>query len=706
MRKRRIYLHLIPAFVSLALLFADMSQRGTLDGVAPRPVAGPASRPAEPDIASALDSSPSGLSVTLRAASGATIGSTSQNAETVDGIPAETWDIPYLTLYRNDVLTEPAERTLIVEVGGIEVPSTGITLTLQVETQHGDPDQATGSPARIPVWHETRWLSSATGAPQTRVSVTLQHEFGETVGSATESVGTPTDYFRLELTLGDPRNPSSDPSLALYQEYAFLMENQRIVPLPQVQEQSPGAAPDELIVYYCDMFSVRQDIRDTDTWLPRQDLARYLRSQLVPAMVEAFRVQSDGWGFPWYEEWTGYRTGVDAHRLSVALSDGKTWFHSKAPYQGDASLSINVSTSKAQYATLTDGLMRIFHHELFHHHQRNIYLHYGGVGNLDGAEGAWAYFVEGTAVLAASVAQSGVEFDRSAFRRSYMANAWAFLGREGFVSGALNASYAQISPYRSAPYWRFLYEQCGGMGAGAEDPAAGMAVIRQVLHTLYSGEIVDIARSTDIVAYLPAVVTRALERSSCPFRTYEASLQAFARTIYALRLEGGKCFAPSIPPGCGFYDPNALYPKPPIDVIRYDGRPTTYAAAEQPFRPGIPGSFGIDLVEIDLDPSLDGQPFTVDFYASSDGGADFVVQIWMLMAGAGGSLPQALVVQPEAPTLLATTGSDRHLLYSIAAIDTRQYNRLGLVITRVDARERQDANGSYEIALGPGRSVP
>jgi hypothetical protein len=39
-------------------------------------------------------------------------------------------------------------------------------------------------------------------------------------------------------------------------------------------------------------------------------------------------------------------------------------------------------------------------------------------------------------------------------------------------------------PYDLVAYWRFLYEQCGGMSCQGEDPAAGMQVIRQVLNVL------------------------------------------------------------------------------------------------------------------------------------------------------------------------------------------------------------------------------
>jgi hypothetical protein len=100
------------------------------------------------------------------------------------------------------------------------------------------------------------------------------------------------------------------------------------------------------------------------------------------------------------------------------------------------------------------------------------------------------------------------------------------------------------------------------MSNHVEDPAAGMQVIRQALNVLYAGDVVDISVSTDLVAKMLAIMAQVLGASSYPFKTYEDSLQAFARAIYSLRLEGGWCTAPGLPRGCGFYDPQGLYADP------------------------------------------------------------------------------------------------------------------------------------------------
>ena len=230
--------------------------------------------------------------------------------------------------------------------------------------------------------------------------------------------------------------------------------------LPHVREEVEGAAPDELVLYACDMFPFRRRIADPENWLAREDVRDYLAVELVPAMVEAYGIESDVWGFTWYEAWTSYRPGQDAERLSVALSDGETWFHGRAPTKGHGGISMT-SMDNAQYDSLIDAHMSLFYHELFHNLQRNINLRVGGDGEVSGADGAWRFFSEGTAVLASSVGLPDVELARTTVPRSYRAFASLF---------PLDESYEEMDPYRAALYWRFLYEQCGGVTTGRGEP--------------------------------------------------------------------------------------------------------------------------------------------------------------------------------------------------------------------------------------------
>jgi len=647
--------------------------------------AGP--RPAVPSSPGAL-----GPTVALWTASGTTIEFQTQNGETRDEAATETRQVPRLVLHRNGMLVDPLERTLIVEVAGIEVPPAGVTVTLTIETQHGDPDQDGDEPQRIPVWRESRWIANATGFTQTGVTMAFRHEFDDTLLTGSERIGTPTDYFRYDLVVTGGQQPTTGPLHASGQDHAFLLEDQWIVPLPEVQQASPGAAPDELVVYFCDMFPFRRDRHDAATWLPRETVPSYVRGELIPAIVEAYQVQTDEWGFPWYAEWTSYRPGDDAERLSVALSDGETWFHGKAPGQGNSGISINVSAGKVEYESLTDGLMSTFHHELFHNHQRNLQQRLGGRGGVGGVEGAWDFFAEGMAVLASSVGQPDVQFSQTWGSRAYLSNARGFVGRDGISGGDLNRSYERMNAYHAAAYWRFLYEQCGGMAGSGEDPTAGMRVIREVLTTLYAGEIVDTGASTDLVENLPAIMDEVLKGSSCPFKTYQESLLALARAVYALRLDGGRCVEPGIAKGCGFYDPENLYDNPAVSAITYRGEEVIHSAADQAYPAGIPSSFGIDLIEVRLDARTRGRPLTIQVDSAPGSPAVFGVQLWELS-------DQPTAAKTAAPVTVERTDPDGAYVYALPAIDAAESDRLGLIITRLDAGERSDQEGAYTVIV-------
>jgi hypothetical protein len=53
---------------------------------------------------------------------------------------------------------------------------------------------------------------------------------------------------------------------------------------------------------------------------------------------------------------------------------------------------------------------------------------------------------------------------------------------------------------------------------------------------------------------------------------------------------------------------------------------------------------------------------------------------------------------------LTSANADGHLVTRIPAIDTAAANRLGLIITRVDANESSDPVGAYTVLLHAGAS--
>jgi len=221
---------------------------------------------------------------------------------------------------------------------------------------------------------------------------------------------------------------------------------------------------------------------------------------------------------------------------------------------------------------------------------------------------------------------------------------------------------------------------------------------------LYSEALVDISQSTDLAHYLPAVIDQVLsgpEAPLCPFQTFRQSLQHFARAIYQLRLDDGRCTAPGMPAGCGFYDPNNLYFNPPVSTISYRGDQIAFEAADQPYPRGIKSSYGIDFVDVELDPGTQGQPLTIEFSGAPGGDAEFSVEIWKLTdSGIPGGFQTGLF-QVVSSAQLARKITDGHLLYWISEIDTGETNRLGLIITRLDSEQNSDPVGAYTLVLQP-----
>ena len=650
-------------------------------------------------------------SVTLRAASGATIEFATQNGRTIHNVPPRVLDLPHLVLTRNGTLTAPDERTLVVTVGDLVVPPGGVTVTLTVETYHNVPGPGGDSGGRIMVWRESREVTNPSDSTQKGRMILFQHEFTETVMVGADPIATPTDYFQTQVAVLEAGTSGSGPSYIVSQDPGFLMERQHVAPLQATARASEKAGPEALIVYYCDMFPFQRDTEDAGTLLHREEVPTYVETELVPAMLEAIRVQTEDWGFAWSEAWTSYREGRDSKRLSVALSEGETWYHGLAPKDGHAAIAIRVTGGpNANYGTLTDGLMSTFHHELFHNLQRSIVQELGGHEEVAGRDHAWEFFSEGTAVLASSVGQPAVQFAETTDPRAYLFRARRFVGGGGYA-GDLNSSYEEMTPYHAAIYWRFLYEQCGGL----EETRVGMNLIHRALAVLYSKEIVDIApltggvppgaSATDLVDQLPAIMDAVLsgpEAASCPFRTYDDSLVHFSRAIYGLRLVGGRCIAPGVPIDCGFYDPNELYYAPPVSKLTYRGQELKFGAAEQPYPAGIRSSYGMDFVEVVLDEKASGQPLILRFKGDSEGGAEFSVQLWKLIDdGRGTSWQPSVTAFSPAETLIQKT-ADGRLLYTIPKIDTGVYNRLGLIITRLDSQEDLDAGATYTLELYPG----
>ena len=74
----------------------------------------------------------------------------------------------------------------------------------------------------------------------------------------------------------------------------------------------------------------------------------------------------------------------------------------------------------------------------------------------------------------------------------------------------------------------------------------------------------------------------------------------------------------------------------------------------------------------------------------------------LLLDSGEGTKPQPLLTQLTSPETLAEVNPEGNRFYVIPAIETAVTNRLGLIITRLDAQESSDPKGAYTIVLYPG----
>jgi hypothetical protein len=213
---------------------------------------------------------------------------------------------------------------------------------------------------------------------------------------------------------------------------------------------------------------------------------------------------------------------------------------------------------------------------------------------------------------------------------------------------------------------------------------------------------VDINASTNLVNKLPLIMDRVLaspEAASCPFTTYEESLLHFARAIYALQLDGGRCLIPGVPSGCGFYDPNNLYSNPYVSKLYFTGQEIIFGAEDQPFPSGIRSSFGMDFVDIILDLELHGKPLTIEIFANPNGKTKFNIQLWKLIDPDDKTSPGSSPRIASPVEIIDGETSAGIYIFTIPEIDMEKYNQLGLIITRLDSNENLDPNGNYTIVL-------
>lgn len=441
-------------------------------------------------------------------------------------------------------------------------------------------------------------------------------------------------------------------------------------------------------VTYATLFPFVQDKTDLQARLPPDGVTDFIADRFIPLILDTWHTQFYGWGFgPIHPGWdTDKMVEIFITTPPFALFDGTgiytvSRYADGSPYPERRLWWFSSSPAYDVYDSLETGYRALFSHEFFHMVQWNSLLSAGCSTDM------WNnMFIEAQGKFVPSVQYP--EFEILGEHVAGVNSEYQSAARH-FLAHSLNASYGDLEADRSdrydwALYWRFLYEQFGGMG-----------IVRASLEEMAC------RYDPDIEATLPAVMDAAMARLNGPFATFEESLIAFAEANYALRLENGHCTARN-PDECEnkYYDPNHTYKSPPLEnEMFYSGSPLTYGGT-------IPAGFGMDFVEISLDHDLTDQPLRLTF----QGEGRFSVQIWELGGGSGANThalalasgTSSKIEQSRALTLHPSPieKNDEGLYVEwIPNLDPLTYDRLALIIVRLDADKSTASPGKYTIRL-------
>jgi len=404
----------------------------------------------------------------------------------------------------------------------------------------------------------------------------------------------------------------------------------------------------------------------------------FIESQFVPMIVDTWQTQFHTWGFgPIHPDWDADQVvEVVVTDPPFALFDGTGSYTRLVgadglPYPERRIWWPSSNNAFQVYDSLENGCKVAFAHEFFHLVQWNILVSGGHPRSF------WLHvFIEGQGKFAPSVQYPELEIHRDHVIVAESAYASA---ANRFLALRSNTSYEVLEAdrdgiYDATLYWRFLYERFGSMD-----------IIRASLE-----EMAHHHTPEDIVGSMKRTMDAAFARFDGPFHTYEESLIAFARANYALHLVNGRCTTANLA-GCGgfYYDPQNTYGEPPIEAeLNYDGSQRTHAGA-------IPASYGMDFVEVSLDPSVNGQPVTIKVQGEGET-ARFDVQIWKL--GRWGAKPCAITSYPE--TIPQDSGGTH--VVAIPQLETTAWDRLAIIVVRLDAGETVEPAGNYRITLESG----
>jgi hypothetical protein len=557
----------------------------------------------------------------------------------------QKFELPLLTLHRERHATPEMDRTLEVKLVDL---AGGTPIWVEIVSQHVD--VSTGEQHR-----ETRSFATPNRPCTPDEPCTLQW----TLDAATM----PSDFYYLHV--------KDRAGNALWEK-----------PYPErpdfvtLDTWDVGLDDYTARIYYATLFPFARGRDDLDNRLSPAAVTDFVEGQFAPIIQDTWQVQIGEWGFghPLHPDWDQDKViEIVVNAPPFALFDGEGTYVETSTLKGNRPYlerrvwwrsSLN---NFAAYETLGDAYRAGLAHEFFHLMQWNVQL--GGERPMD----SWLnVFVEAQAQAAVSIQYPELELGQDG--RLARHNEYARAANR-FLAERLNSSYRDLDAhpterYDAALYWRFLYESFNDT-----------AIFRVALEEMAAHYDADILRGME------TVMDRALARTGGPFHTSAESLVAFARANYALRLENGRCTTSDLTE-CGslYYDPDQIYVDPPLEaVLDYDGARMTYNGA-------LPSSYGMDFIDVRLDPTTRDQALTIRFQGEGEV-ARFNVQVWKV--GPGAWKPRAVTEQPE----IVPDNPDGAHVYVIPSLDTEAYDRLALIITRLDAEEMADPVGDYRVTL-------
>jgi len=177
---------------------------------------------------------------------------------------------------------------------------------------------------------------------------------------------------------------------------------------------------------------------------------------------------------------------------------------------------------------------------------------------------------------------------------------------------------------------------------------------------------------------------------SCPIRTYNESIALVARYVYTLKLHTEECAGAKALVGCGFYDPEDLYLEPPAEAVAYGGAESAYAG-------DLPGSYGMDFVEVNLDADMPNRPSMIEFQAPPETASVFDVQVFKWDRPGDDRGSEISLVAEEMVGGSSEAGTSFRM--PLAKVYQEEGERWVLIITRVDADEVVDPAGAYSVSL-------